>query len=220
MDEAFESKVKKIEVVANDLPAVIIIHSIETLVVDYMSPRGLKILGLTLKELKEMGKEYFVRYFNPKDVEDYLPKVLRLLEKADENEIFSFFQQVRPSATHDWSWHLSTTKIFHKDSEGKPSHIITFAYPIDPLHHITAKVNRLLEENNFLRKNQHIFRSLTAREKQILRLMALGDNSVVIAEKLHISEKTVTTHRRNIRSKIKAESKYDITKFAQAFDLI
>ena len=50
--------------------------------------------------------------------------------------------------------------------------------------------------------------------------MALGHSSSEIAEKLHISEATASTHRRNIRIIIKAETSYDITRFAQAFDLI
>ena len=83
-----------------------------------------------------------------------------------------------------------------------------------------VKVNRLLEENNFLRRNQKIFVSLTKREKEILKLMALGDSSVEIAGKLHISQQTASTHRRNIKSKLKVESNYDVVKFAQAFDLI
>jgi DNA-binding CsgD family transcriptional regulator len=50
--------------------------------------------------------------------------------------------------------------------------------------------------------------------------MALGKNSEQIATALHISEMTVSTHRRNIKAKIGAQSSYDITRFAQAFDMI
>ena len=50
--------------------------------------------------------------------------------------------------------------------------------------------------------------------------MALGFNSSEIAGKLHISENTAATHRRNIKKKLNAESNYEITIFAQAFDLI
>jgi DNA-binding CsgD family transcriptional regulator len=50
--------------------------------------------------------------------------------------------------------------------------------------------------------------------------MALGHSSMEIAGNLHISETTANTHRRNIRRKINANSIYDITRFAQAFDLI
>jgi DNA-binding CsgD family transcriptional regulator len=107
-----------------------------------------------------------------------------------------------------------------RNDKGAPTHCITLAMPIHPGHHITVKVNRLLEENNFLRKYKHVFAALTHREKEIMRLMALGKNSADIAATLNISEKTVSTHRRNIKNKLNAQSSYDITRFAQAFDLI
>jgi DNA-binding NarL/FixJ family response regulator len=54
----------------------------------------------------------------------------------------------------------------------------------------------------------------------VLRLLALGHNSNVIGEELHISEATVKTHRKNIRSKLNAESSFDLMQFAQAFNLV
>jgi DNA-binding CsgD family transcriptional regulator len=94
------------------------------------------------------------------------------------------------------------------------------ALPVDAQHHMVAKAERLLEENNFLRANYHVFDSLTAREKEILKLMAMGFSSTQMAKKLNISELTANTHRRNIKNKLNVESNYDITRYAQAFDLI
>jgi DNA-binding CsgD family transcriptional regulator len=94
------------------------------------------------------------------------------------------------------------------------------AIPVDPQSHINTKVERLLQENTFLRKNQQVFASLTKREKEILRLVALGNSTNEIAEQLHISIPTAFTHRRNLKSKLKAQTNYDLTRFAQAFDLI
>jgi DNA-binding CsgD family transcriptional regulator len=98
--------------------------------------------------------------------------------------------------------------------------ILTIATPVDVQHRITSKGQRLLDENNFLRNNYHAFDQLTKREKEILRLMAMGDSSVQMAKKLHISETTAATHRKNIKRKLKIENNYDITRFAQAFDLV
>ncbi|MDB5191132.1 MAG: response regulator containing a CheY-like receiver domain and an DNA-binding domain [Segetibacter sp.] len=219
-NDTLQEKIAALELVVDDLPVVIIVHNLETLGVEYMCKRGLSLLGLTLEELQNLGSEYHGKYFNPEDAEDYVPKIMSLLQQDNEVDTISFFQQVRPSESHDWKWYLSSSKVFVKDEGLKPSHIITVASPIDPEHHITSKVNRLLEEKNFLRKYNHIFASLTRREKEILKLMALGNNSKEIAGALHISEKTAKTHRRNIRAKLQAQSNYDITRFAQAFDLI
>ncbi|WP_291949240.1 LuxR C-terminal-related transcriptional regulator [Chitinophaga sp.] len=214
-------KIKALQAIEDELPAVLIIHRFPEGGVEYMSPRGCKELGYTLEEIQEMGQEYYNRCFNPQDVEDYVPKIMALVQTSpEEDSIVSFFQQVRLAGNDEWEWHLSTTRVFFRDETGTPTHLITCAIPIDPLHHVTSKLKRLLKENLFLRQHQHIFAELTKREKEILRLTALGYSAGEMAKKLHISEKTAVTHRRNVKSKINAESLYDLTKFAQAFDLI
>ena len=173
-----------------------------------------------MTQIREMGTEFHSHFFNIEDYQDYGPKIFGLLERNNDDEFVSFFQQVRRSPQHDWSWYLSATKIFFRDEEGKPLLTLTNALPTDAKHSITAKAQRLLEENNFLRNNYHVFDQLTKREKEILKMMALGDSSAEMAQKLHIAETTASTHRRNIKRKLNIENNYDITRFAQAFDLI
>ncbi|MDF2456612.1 MAG: response regulator containing a CheY-like receiver domain and an DNA-binding domain [Cytophagaceae bacterium] len=217
----YKKKLEAIQKNAEELPAVVIIHELKNLTVEYMSPLGLKLLGISFDEIKGMqGKDYHNKFFNVQDAADYLPKILKVIDAGDENEIITYFQQARRSEFHEWKWYLSTSKIFMKDEHGRPTHVITTSCPVDPAHHINAKVNRLLEENNFLRKNHELFSSLTKREKEMLKFMALGKNSTEIAAIFHISEKTAVTHRRNIRSKLNAQTNYDLVCYAQAFDLI
>ena len=216
----FLQKIHALEAIADKLPVVIIVLEMNPLVVKYMSPNGLDILGFSLEQIQGMGEKYYDAFFNPEDLADYKPKIVELINSADDKKFVNYFEQVRASPEHDWKWYLSAAKVFMRDENGQPTHILVTASPIDSLHHLTVKVNRLLEENNFLRRNQKIFISLTKREKEILKLMALGDSSVEIAGKLHISQQTAATHRRNIKSKLKVESNYDVVKFAQAFDLV
>ncbi|HEX7846726.1 MAG TPA: LuxR C-terminal-related transcriptional regulator [Chitinophagaceae bacterium] len=213
-------KIASIKKVEQDIPAVIIVHNLRDATVLYMSPRGLKILGVSLEEIVEMGQDYHAHFFNADDAKDYVPKILGLLERNNDDEVISFFQQVKHAKSNEWVWYLSCTRIFMRDDEGLPMLTITNATPVDAQHHIAAKAERLLEENNFLRQHHQLFDSLSKREKEILRLMAMGNSSVEIAKELYISEMTASTHRRNIKRKLNAESNYDITRFAQAFDLI
>lgn len=217
----YKKKLQAIQNNSEELPAVIIIHELKNLTVEYMSPLGLNLLALNIDDIKGMkGKDYHNKFFNAQDAADYLPKILELIDKGDENKIITYFQQARSSESQEWKWYLSTTKIFMKDEYGRATHIITASCPVDSQHHINAKVNRLLEENNFLRKNHLLFSLLTKREKEMLKFMALGKNSTEIAAIFHISEKTAVTHRRNIRSKLNAQTNYDLVCYAQAFDLI
>jgi len=56
--------------------------------------------------------------------------------------------------------------------------------------------------------------SLGPREREIVQLLAEGHTSPEIAKRLHISTRTVETHRRNIMKKLDLHSVADITKYA------
>ena len=107
-----------------------------------------------------------------------------------------------------------------RDDEGKVLLTIALAFPIDPLHHVTSKVARLLEENNFLRKNYNRYSRLSEREREILKHISLGKSASESADELFISVSTVETHRRNLKKKLGTSSFFELTQYARAFDLI
>ena len=55
---------------------------------------------------------------------------------------------------------------------------------------------------------------LTVRERQVLKLLAQGSTSKEIADRLHLSVKTVGTHRNHIMEKLDIHSIAELTKFA------
>jgi DNA-binding NarL/FixJ family response regulator len=55
---------------------------------------------------------------------------------------------------------------------------------------------------------------ITGREREILTLVALGHTTPEIADKLHISEKTVETHRAHIGEKLGLHARSDLVRFA------
>jgi DNA-binding NarL/FixJ family response regulator len=56
--------------------------------------------------------------------------------------------------------------------------------------------------------------ALTSREREVLQLLAEGKSTKQIALKLHISAKTVETHRRQIMDKLDIHSVAELTKYA------
>jgi len=58
------------------------------------------------------------------------------------------------------------------------------------------------------------FNQISKKEREILQLIAEGEKTRDIAEKLNISIKTVETHRRNIMKKLNIFSVAGLTKFA------
>ena len=61
---------------------------------------------------------------------------------------------------------------------------------------------------------------LTPREQEIMRLVAEGLSSKVIAEKLFISPKTVENHRTNIMNKLDIHSTLELVRYAARLGLI
>ncbi len=55
---------------------------------------------------------------------------------------------------------------------------------------------------------------LSAREREVLQLIAEGHATADIAARLHVSRKTVETHRKNVMLKLELRSVAELTKFA------
>jgi DNA-binding NarL/FixJ family response regulator len=55
---------------------------------------------------------------------------------------------------------------------------------------------------------------LSGREREVLQLIAEGNSSAEVAQVLHISVRTVDTHRHNIMNKLEIHSIAGLTKFA------
>ena len=58
------------------------------------------------------------------------------------------------------------------------------------------------------------YKQLSDRERQVLQLLAEGNSTKEIAFKLHVSVKTVETHRQNIMNKLGIRTLAGLTKFA------
>jgi len=56
--------------------------------------------------------------------------------------------------------------------------------------------------------------TLTPREVEVLRLIALGHTSVEIARELHLSPRTVETHRANIHRKLGLSTRAELVRYA------
>lgn len=220
LSDSIKNAIAEIADIADKIPGVVIIHNIDGTVA-WMSERGLNELGIKLDEITNLSPDqYYHVYFNADDAKDYVPKILGLIESNNDDEYLTYFQQVRLSGHADWKWYMSCTKILLRDEAHKPLLTITTSSPIDAMHHMTAKAARLLEENNFLRHNHTTFARLSAREREVLSLMALGKTSAETAEQLFIAQTTVETHRRNIKQKLNTNSYYEICQYARAFDLV
>lgn len=60
---------------------------------------------------------------------------------------------------------------------------------------------------------------LTQREREVCELLSYGHTNAEIAKKLHLSARTVETHRMKIMAKLDIKSRAELVKFAVANDL-
>lgn len=219
-EERITQKIAEIAATADQYPAVVIIHHVPTQTVRYLSKWGLELLGATLEELTALGPNFSPTYFNSLESDEYMARVFQLMYEGGQPDVHTFYQEVRTTERPGWSWYLTSIRRILLDDEGGPLLVMGLAIPLHPDNHFTAKVQRLVDENSFLRENGGRFSTLTLREKQVLRYLALGHSSPEMAECLHLSAQTVDTHRRNIRQKLNATSSFELGQYARAFDLI
>jgi two-component system response regulator NreC len=64
------------------------------------------------------------------------------------------------------------------------------------------------------REDSSVFSVLTPREREVLQLMAEGKSTKQIADRLHVSIKTIETHRQQIMTKLSIHSVAELTKYA------
>jgi two-component system response regulator NreC len=88
---------------------------------------------------------------------------------------------------------------------------------MDKKKYLSPEISDILIEE-YVKKNAQgkptIYVKLTPREREILQLISEGKNTKEIARHLYISIKTVETHRRHIKKKLKVESIAELTKIA------
>lgn len=83
--------------------------------------------------------------------------------------------------------------------------------------YISPSIARTFVENytqTFEKKEKLPFTEFTKKEREVLQLIAEGEKTKDIADKLFVSVKTVETHRRNLMRKLNIYSVAGLTRFA------
>ncbi len=81
-------------------------------------------------------------------------------------------------------------------------------------HSITDVVVKKYIQRQLPNASSTSYSILTAREREVLQLLAEGKTTKQIALHLNVSVKTIGTHRRNIMDKLKIFNVADLTKYA------
>lgn len=126
------------------------------------------------------------------------------LKNIRSNNLFKNIPIIMLTAVDDDIKQISGLKQGADDYITKP-----FVFP-----NLLARIEALLRRSNWNKngvKNTKIIEDLTQREKEILKLVSLGDSNAQIAKKLFIREITVKTHLNNIFRKIGVDNRVQAT---------
>lgn len=127
-----------------------------------------------------------------------------VLKTIRGNKIFKNIPIIILTAIEDERKEITGLKQGADDYIMKP-----FVFP-----NLLARIEALLRRSIWNKadiKNKIVLNQLTQREKEILKLVSLGESNAQIADKLFIREITVKTHLNNIYRKIGVENRVQAT---------
>lgn len=200
--------------IAELIPGLVHLNKIHTLDIVYIDRQSREILELKKEEVKPNGRRILHSIVKPESFE-HAKKLFARMDFKDPSMVVSHFQALKGfSGSKGYEWFFSVKKRFND------THILTITNPIHTLGESYKQIEKVLEENLFIKKNLSKVTNLTSREKEIIKLIARGQTSQQISEQLFISIHTVRTHRKNIWQKLEIKSYAELFKYAGEFHLL
>ena len=205
------------------LPASVMLHDMKDLqptMVSYMNNWGCEQLGTSVDEINTLGEAYYEKYFVEEEVYAIFDGIGRYLREGDFDTQYNFFQRVKLHQAKEYKWFYSVCKLIKMTTDsGIQEKMIMLSSPVEGMDLMISRVNKVLDQDVYIKNNYRIFACLTKREKTIITMVANGKSSKQIAQELFISIHTVHTHRKNIIQKTDCQSFTNLLKFAVAFEL-
>ncbi|MGI4022409.1 MAG: response regulator transcription factor [Janthinobacterium lividum] len=220
VDHQLKKGLFTIQDIGDYIPGNLMVHDISTNTNIYMNKSGCNILKHSREELQALGPEYFNRFFPKEEIKFLNQGLEQFINQNDHTAVHSFLQRVRPNDQVDYKWYFTSSKLCCLEDTTNTSRIMHLAVEANTLNNLGNKLNRIFEENIFITQNYRKFNLLTKREKELIKLIALGNSSQDIADLLFISKHTVNNHRKNIMNKLDVNCVSKLIHFAVSFDLV
>ncbi|GGF70709.1 LuxR C-terminal-related transcriptional regulator [Wenyingzhuangia marina] len=191
-------------------------------------------LGLDRNRMTTEGLSYWFSHFHPEDI----PLWMGALEDMMIYTMTQVAEEDRTKLCYTWNIRVKNSKgeyvnIFEHqtptyfDEQGKPiigiSHgSVTGNGERKPIIGVIKKLNDQNEYETIYYKNYSqklLSISLSNREQDVIRLLALNKTSKEIGEKLFISQHTVDGHRRSILKKLNFSSTQELVHYCLTHQL-
>jgi DNA-binding NarL/FixJ family response regulator len=125
------------------------------------------------------------------------------------------------------STHVDRSNVHHMLEAGACGYVLKIAAHAELIHavraaalgktYLSSEIAGSVVERSLHRSTageSSAYSTLGAREREVLQLVAEGKTSSETAQEMHISIKTVETHRRNIANKLGLHGTAELTKYA------
>jgi DNA-binding CsgD family transcriptional regulator len=212
---AIKNPSQAIEIIGEYLPGFLQISQVADKSLQYLNQQGANYFHLEPEEVKAMQGDFVGKYVHPDTIQSVFPRIMTFAERDDHLAIHTEFQKVTARGNDDYNYLLTSVKPIIKGES-----LVLFSVPVVSLGSVSKKIIQFLEEDAFVRRHFQAFNRLGKREKELMRLIALGKSNRDIGEMMFISELTVKTHRKNIKRKLNIKTTAELVQMAYRFDLI
>lgn len=205
-----------VEAFSAHFPAMVTVQNFETMANVYLNEYCCNFLERTKSDLLGMGHKYYCHFFPLEEMEHIKLQLKKLVKKNRTDKNISFFQRIRPNETSEYTWFFTTSSL-SSSYQQEEIYLLHVSLPINKCSYMGKKLDNIVEENLFIRKNHRSFKRLSEREKEIMDLISTGNSSRKISDLLCISIHTVNNHRKNIIHKIGKKNLFTFMKFNSIF---
>lgn len=174
--------------------------------------------GYSREEMDALGARFFLKHVHPYHIKVTARKVVDAICK-EPDRVVGFVEYMHLHARED---EYKPVLTFGKINKNDPETTLMLSLVPQMFYNnkLPRHIEQIVEMDEFKFRHLKQFQQLTAREKQILKLLAQGLNNPKIADRLFISRQTVETHRKHINRKLGINHYRDVMNYALAFDLI
>ena len=220
--EAHVQKLKELDAFIPHSATFFCVTNTSTQSFEFVSKNFELAISLKLEAMIEQGMKFWWSRMHEDEVDNWLQSLKDLMIFTMSNIAL----EDRRRMTYTWNYRIKdgnerykniiqhTTPMFF-DEQGKPiiglaHYSVLEAYEVLPIQ-ATAKILNANDEYETLYYQKYggqklLSESVSHRERDVLRLLALGYSNAEISEKLSISEHTVKTHRKNVMTKTESKN--------------
>ena len=186
-------------------------------------------LGLEIDKMTTLGLPYWFSHIHPDDLQVWMQVMGELMDFVLTN----VKKENRDRLSCTWNYRVKNNKGEYLNllEHQTPTHFDDFGKPMVAISHATIVgkeeskpiigIVKMLNDNNeyetlfYKNFSQKLLLSdsISAREQDVIRLLALNYTSKEIGEKLFISPHTVDGHRRNLLKKLNFKSTQELVQY-------